>query len=71
MLFQGKPVENPKTSYFFFNCDNEKLPYDFMQKDPLYLNDFIEDFSIEEIEMTRRDERSELTKVLKERKDLA
>lgn len=71
MLFQGDPKEKAEIKYFFFNCENEKTPYDFMRKDPLHLNEMIEDFSIEEIEPAPRDDKNDLTQYKKLSKDLS
>ena len=66
LIFEGK-VETK--SYFLFHCQDEKTPFDFMTADPL--NKAIEDFSIEELEISRRDERTDLVKHLKQAKDLS
>lgn len=71
LIFFGNPKENLKKSYFLFRCENEKTPYDFMQMDPLYKYEIIEDFVIEELELTNRDEKTELMKHLKQTKDLS
>lgn len=71
MVFQGNSKEQLKNKYFFFCCENEKTPYDFMQKDPLNLNEFIEDFSIEEVELFPRDDKTQLTEYRKLARDLS
>lgn len=68
LIFEGKLPEN---RYFLFKCPDERFPYDFMIKDPLNLNDSIEDFTIEELEISSRDERTDLIKHLKQSKDLS
>ena len=70
LIFEGISKENRKFRYFLFFCENEKIPYDFMMKDPLNIKDHIEDFSIEELEISKRDERTDLAKIRKETRDL-